>query len=68
MNVNDEKLRAALLEKAYAGATLVHMDDFFLQLHQRTQKRFETLVIDGKPRQIPCGFDPGRQSVSFTRE
>ena len=29
---------------------------------------FETLVIDGKPRQIPCGFDPGRQSVSFTRE
>ncbi len=33
---------AALLEKVYAGATLVHMDDFFLQLHQRTQKRFET--------------------------
>lgn len=33
---------AALLEKAYDGATLVHMDDFFLQMHQRTKARFET--------------------------
>ena len=33
---------AALLEKGYDGATLVHMDDFFLQMHQRTKERFET--------------------------
>ncbi len=33
---------AALIEKVYAGATLVHMDDFFLQLHQRTAERYKT--------------------------
>ena len=33
---------AALLEKVYDGATLAHMDDFFLQMHQRTKERFET--------------------------
>ena len=32
---------AQLLKDVY-GATLVHMDDFFLQMHQRTKERFET--------------------------
>ena len=32
---------AQLLQGVY-GATLVHMDDFFLQMHQRTKERFET--------------------------
>lgn len=32
---------AQLLTDVY-GATLVHMDDFFLQMHQRTKERFET--------------------------
>ena len=33
---------AGLIEKVYDGATVVHMDDFFLQPHQRTQERFDT--------------------------
>ncbi len=31
---------AALLGRVYDGVTMVHMDDFFLQLHQRTPQRF----------------------------
>ena len=33
---------AALLHQVYGEATLVHMDDFFLQMHQRTPQRFQT--------------------------
>ncbi len=33
---------AQLLKQVYADAALVHMDDFFLQMHQRTPERFKT--------------------------
>jgi len=33
---------ANLLAAVYDDALLVHMDDFFLQLHQRTKERFDT--------------------------
>jgi len=33
---------AQALKRVYADATLVHMDDFFLQMHQRTPERFHT--------------------------
>lgn len=33
---------AQLIAGIYDDMTLVHMDDFFLQLHQRTPERFET--------------------------
>lgn len=74
---------AALLACVYDGITTVHMDDFFLQMHQRTPERFETpggnvdherflaeVLLPMRRGEVFCyrPFDCGRMAIGAGRE